>query len=160
MAFVPEHSAIEMRRYTIRFLHLLPDLSTMTFILRTRYNQHQAIVEPLVKWLSDQGVNFATDTFVNTIDFAPTPGRITANALQFIKEGMKTTVEVSEDDLVMVTNGSQLTDMSIGSMESPPHPKTDGTGNSWALWRSLARSRNEFGRPDVFTEHPDGYLSR
>ena len=74
MAFLPEHSAVEMRRYTIRFLHLLPDLSTMTFILRTRFNQYQAIVEPLSKWLADQGVNFATDTFVSTIDFEPNSG--------------------------------------------------------------------------------------
>jgi len=155
MAFVPEHSAIEMRRYTIRFLHLLPDLFTMTFILRTRYNQYQAIVEPLAKWLADQGVNFATETFVSTIDFTPTPGRITASALQFIKEGVMTTVDVGEDDLVMVTNGSQLTDMSIGSMESPPQPKTDETRNSWTLWRSLARGRHEFGHPEVFTDHKD-----
>jgi hypothetical protein len=32
-----------------QFLHLLPDLSTMTFILRTKYNQYQAIVEPIAK---------------------------------------------------------------------------------------------------------------
>jgi oleate hydratase len=102
MAFVPEHSAMEMRRYTIRFLHLLPDLSTMTFILRTKYNQYQAIVEPLAKWLADQGVNFATGTFVSTIDFEPTQDRITANALQYIKEGLRTAVEVGEEDLVMV----------------------------------------------------------
>ena len=55
----------------------------------------------------------------------------------------------------MVTNGSQLTDMSIGSMERPPHPETDGTRNSWALWKSLARGRNEFGHPEVFTDHID-----
>ena len=155
MAFLPEHSAMEMRRYTIRFLHLLPDLSTMTFILRTRFNQYQAIVEPLSKWLADQGVNFATDTFVSTIDFEPTPGRITANALQFIKNGVRTTIEVGERDLVMVTNGSQLTDISIGSMQSPPRPETNGTRNSWTLWKSLAPDRNEFGRPEAFTDHID-----
>ncbi len=48
MAFRPNHSAIEMRRYLLRYLHLLPELSTMTFILRTRVNQQQAIVDPLV----------------------------------------------------------------------------------------------------------------
>jgi oleate hydratase len=155
MAFVPEHSALEMRRYIIRFLHLLPDLSTMTFILRTRYNQYQAIVEPLVKWLGGQGVNFATDTFVSSIDFEPTLGRITANALECIKEGVRTAVAVGEDDLVMITNGSQLADMSVGSMDSPPRPRTDGTRNSWALWKTLARGRDDFGRPEVFTDHID-----
>ena len=47
MAFRPSHSAIEMRRYLLRFFHILPDLATMTFIMRTKYNQYQAIVEPL-----------------------------------------------------------------------------------------------------------------
>ncbi len=152
MAVVPEHSAMEMHRYIIRFMHLLPDLWTMTFILRTKYNQFQAIVEPLCKWLRDRGVNFSTGTFVNVIEFAPTPNRITANALQFTKNGVKTRVEVAEDDVVMVTNGSQLTDLSIGSMESPPHPVTDNADNSWTLWKSLARGRDDFGYPDVFSE--------
>ncbi len=155
MAFIPEHSAIEMRRYTVRFMHLLPDLSTMTFILRTRYNQYQAIVEPISKWLADQAVNFNTGTFVSGIEFEPAPDRITANALHFIRNGVKTTIEVDASDLVMVTNGSQLTDMSIGSMESPPRPLIDTTHNSWTLWKSLARGRNEFGHPEVFTDHID-----
>jgi myosin-crossreactive antigen len=33
--------------------------------------------------------------------------------------------------------------------------ETDGTRNSWALWKSLARGRNEFGHPEVFTDHID-----
>jgi oleate hydratase len=44
--------------------------------------------------------------------------------------------------------------MSIGSMDSPPHPET-ATRNSWALWKSLARGRNEFGHPEVFSDHID-----
>ncbi len=160
MAFVPEHSALEMRRYFLRFLHLLPDLFTMTMILRTKYNQNQAIVEPIYRWLAAQGVNFATETFVSGIDFKPTSGPITASALQLVRSGATTTVELHDDDLVMVTNGSQLSDMSVGSMESPPHPKS-GTGQSFALWKTLARGRNEFGHPEVFTDHVDhsGWVS-
>jgi len=38
MGCLPQHSAMEMRRFLHRFLHLLPSLSTMTEIYRTRYD--------------------------------------------------------------------------------------------------------------------------
>lgn len=155
MAFVPEHSAVEMRRYMIRFMHLLPNLSTMTFVLRTKFNQYQAIVEPITKWLSDQGVNFSTGTFVSSIEFKPTPGRITVNRVQMISDGVRRSIEIGEDDLVMVTNGSQLADLSIGSMQSPPRPVIDTSQNSWSLWKSLTHGRDDFGHPEVFTDHVD-----
>ena len=40
-------------------------------------------------------------------------------------------------------------------MQSPPRPETNGTRNSWTLWKSLAPDRNEFGRPEAFTDHID-----
>jgi len=55
MGCLPRHSAMEMRRFLHRFLHLLPSLSTMTEIYRTRYNQYEAIVEPITEWLRRQG---------------------------------------------------------------------------------------------------------
>jgi oleate hydratase len=66
-AFLPWHSAIELRRYLLRFFHLLPTMGSMTKIQRTRYNQKQAIVEPLTEWLRRLGVNFHTDTLVTYI---------------------------------------------------------------------------------------------
>jgi oleate hydratase len=41
MGSLPQHSAMEMRRFMCRFLHILPELSTMSTILRTRYNQER-----------------------------------------------------------------------------------------------------------------------
>jgi oleate hydratase len=152
MAFVPEHSAIEMRRYMLRFAHLLPDLSTMTFILRTKYNQYQTIVEPLRDWLSRQGVTFLTDTFVSNVDFLPTPETLTANAIQYERDGERTTVDVASEDIVTVTAGSQLADMAVGGMDRAPEPVRDDTRNAFTLWRSLARGRKGFGRPEAFTE--------
>lgn len=155
MAFVPEHSAMEMRRYILRFMHLLPDLRRMTMILRTRYNQNQAIIEPLSAWLAGQGVNFVTETFVSGIDFAQTPGHTTATALHLTIGGVSARVETSEQDLVMLTNGSQLTGMSIGSMQTPPQPLKDEAFNSWSLWKSLTAKGYDFGHPEAFTDHID-----
>lgn len=55
-AFEPWHSAIEFRRYLNRFVHLFPTFETMSGIYRTRYNQYDSIVRPLVSWLDAQGV--------------------------------------------------------------------------------------------------------
>ena len=151
MAIVPEHSAIEIRRYFLRFFHLLPDISTMAMFLRTKYNQRQAIIEPVAKWLRSQGVKFVTDTFVCAITFKSTPGRLTASSLRFLESGKTTTVDVNDGDLVMVTNGSQVSDVCTGSMTSSPYRKTSATGASFTLWKSLAGDRKEFGRPEVFT---------
>ena len=50
-AFEKWHSAIEMRRYILRFIHHidgLPDLSALKF---TKYNQYESLVLPLVNYL-------------------------------------------------------------------------------------------------------------
>jgi oleate hydratase len=44
MGPLPQHSAMEMRRYMNRFLPLLPDLSDMSHILRMRFDQYEAII--------------------------------------------------------------------------------------------------------------------
>ena len=53
MGSLPQHSAIEFRRYMNRFLYLFADLSNMAGVMRTPFNQHQAFIEPLVAWLDD-----------------------------------------------------------------------------------------------------------
>ena len=73
MGPLPQHSAMEMRRYMNRFLPLLPDLSVMSHVLRTRFDQYKAIIEPMVAWLRPRGVTFLMDTFVRDIGFAPSP---------------------------------------------------------------------------------------
>lgn len=145
---LPQHSAMELRRYMSRFLHLLPALSSMTGILRTRYNQYEAIVEPMVKWLRQQGVKFHTGSFVRNIAFSPSTDWFTATALEHQRDGAIEIIELGADDVVLVTNGSQTTDLSIGSMTMPPKPCSEG--QSWALWKRLAANGAGFGRPDVF----------
>jgi oleate hydratase len=44
----PCHSAVEMRRYLKRFMHLFPGFSRIEGILRTRYNQYDSIIAPIV----------------------------------------------------------------------------------------------------------------
>ena len=148
MGSLPEHSAIEFRRYMNRFLYLFGHLSDMTGVMRTPINQHQAFIEPLVAWLRPRGVNFLTGAFVQDIDFAPSPGRMTVDRLDYTRGGSVTSVAVASEDLVLVTTGSQAADLSAGSMTEAPRPRP--SGRSWALETRLAEGRPEFGKPDAF----------
>jgi oleate hydratase len=158
MGSLPQHSAIEFRRYMNRFLYLFGDLSDMTGVMRTPINQHQAFIEPLVAWLRPRGVNFLTGAFVQDIGFAPSPGRITVDRLDYERGGAATSVAVAPEDPVLVTTGSQAADLSAGSMTEAPSPRL--SGRSWALWARIAEGRTEFGKPNVFFGEDRVPLSR
>jgi oleate hydratase len=152
MGSLPQHSVIEFRRYMNRFIYLFGDLSTMAGVLRSPFNQHEAFIKPLVAWLSPRGVNFVTGAFVRDIAFAPLPGRMTVNRLDYEREGAVTSVTVAPEDIVLVTTGSQAADLSAGSMTEAPKPVD--SGRSWALWSRLAAGRKDFGNPDAFFGAP------
>jgi oleate hydratase len=158
MGSLPEHSVIEFRRYMNRFLYLFGHLSDMTGVMRTPINQHQAFIEPLVTWLRPRGVNMLTGAFVEDINFAPAPGRITVDRLDYTRSGGVTSVAVAPEDIVLVTTGSQAADLSTGSMSEAPQPRA--SGRSWALWARLAKGRPEFGKPDAFFGEARTALSR
>lgn len=143
-----QHSALEMRRFINRFLHLAGDLSTMTKVLRTRVNQYDAIVRPIVEWLERQGVEFVIGATVTDIAFKPSRDEITASRLAYNHDGLTELVDVAPDDIVLVTAGSQTSDVAAGSMTEPP--KLALSGRSFSLWEKLARMRPEFGHPEVF----------
>lgn len=148
MGPLPQHSAMEMRRYMNRFLPLLPDLSDMSHVLRTRFDQYEAIIEPMLAWLRPRGVAFLTGAFVRDIAFAPSPGRITASRLDYERNGAATSVAIAPEDIVLVTLGSQAADLSVGSMTEAPRPQD--SGRLWALWQRLAAGRTDFGNPEAF----------
>ncbi|HEX5325534.1 MAG TPA: oleate hydratase [Acetobacteraceae bacterium] len=148
MGSLPQHSATEFRRYMNRALALFPDLSDMTHILRTPFCQYQAFIEPVVAWLRPRGVNVLSGAFVQDIGFAPSSDRITVNRIDYQQDGAAKSVTVGPDDIVLATLGSQVENMSAGSMTEPPSP--NHTGRSSALWRRLAQGRPGFGNPDLF----------
>jgi oleate hydratase len=158
MGSLPQRSATEFRRYMNRAMALFPDLSDMTHILRTSFNQYQAFIEPVVAWLRPRGVEFLTGAFVKDVGFAPSDGRLTVNRLDYERDGAATSVTVGPEDLVLLTTGSQVADISVGSMTEPPRPQRSGW--SWAVWKRLAQGRTEFGNPDVFFGAPQVPSSR
>ena len=148
-AFEPWHSAIEFRRYLNRFVHLFKTFDTMSGIYRTRFNQYDSIVRPLLAWLHDQGVTIQLDTTVTDLTLAEGDG-ITVTAIACTRNGAAEQIQVGPHDLVFVTNGSMTANSTLGSTDAPAVLDTSAPDASWQLWQTLAAKRPNLGDPAVF----------
>lgn len=151
-AFEPWHSAIEFRRYLNRFVHLFKTFDTMSGIYRTRFNQFDSIVRPLLKWLTDQGVTVRLGTTVTDLRLAAAGEALTVEAVEWRRGAEAGRFDVGPDDLVMVTNGSMTAGSTLGRTDAaPPVPDTSRESGAWRLWETLAARRpGVFGDPSVF----------
>lgn len=150
-AFETWHSALEMKLYLQRFLHHiggLPDLSALKF---TKYNQYESLILPLVKFLEEQGVTFEYGVRVENVLFHFLPGKKTAHQLVLLRDGKRETVDLTENDLVLVTNGSCTEGSVLGANDRAPVLNiAPGDGASWQLWKNIAVQSPAFGRPEKF----------
>jgi oleate hydratase len=146
------HSAAELRRYLLRFLRLFPHLPSMRIIQSTRYNGHDSIVRPMVRWLERQGVRFEVGVQVTDLDFEPDgEGRAVAR-LHTSRDGAAGHLEVARHDLVIVTLGSMTAESTLGSMDAPAPRWSGPPGGAWSLWKRLATKDPSFGRPEAFCD--------
>ncbi|MFE9600138.1 oleate hydratase [Streptomyces hokutonensis] len=149
-AFEPWHSAIEFRRYLNRFVHLFKTFDSMSGIYRTRFNQYDSIVRPLLKWLTGQGASVQLGTRVTDLRLAEGDG-LTVEALTWTREGRSEETVLAPGDLVLVTNGSMTADSTLGSTHTAPVLDTSGAAGAWQLWETLAAKRpGRLGNPAVF----------
>ncbi|WP_270522644.1 oleate hydratase [Ligilactobacillus ruminis] len=151
-AFERWHSVIEMRRYAMRFIHHidgLPDLSALKF---NKYNQYESMTKPLLAYLKDHGVDFWYDTQVENVIVEKDGEQKVAKKLVYKQAGEKKTLDLTEDDLVYVTNGSIVESSTYGTHHKKA-PVTHKLGGSWTLWKNLAAQDEAFGHPEVFCEN-------
>jgi len=154
-AFQPWSSVVEMRRYSIRFIHLLPDFNKLGGIMRTVYNQYDSVILPIQEWLQAQGVRFMFNTRVININFDINNTAKTAVAIEFDQAGKQEKIALSRQDNVFVTLGSIVEDSSVGSMSKPAVLSTSPLPGTWALWKNIAAQHPDFGHPEVFCDHID-----
>lgn len=154
-AFQPWHSAVEFKRYLVRFAHMVGGFDRLQGIMRTVYNQYDSLVRPLHKWLDDRGVKFEINTRVVDISFAETPGQTTVTGLILETPGHTSSVAVNADDLVFVTLGSMTEASTLGDMDTPAKLGAKSDGGAWNLWEAIAWGRPEFGTPALFDDHID-----
>lgn len=152
-AFQPWHSAVELKRYMIRFMHEFPRIHTLEGVTRTPYNQYDSIILPLHRYLQEHGVDFEMNCTVTDLDFQAGDG-ITVTRMHYVKDGVERALDLTEEDLVIVTNGSMTESSSLGSMTTPP--QLYGKGSSWQLWdRIAAKKPGLLGNPASFDDHID-----
>ena len=145
-AFEEWHSAMEMRRYIARFIHHiggLPDLSALKF---TRYNQYESLVMPLVKHLESKGVRFEYGVQVKNVIVSKAGGKKTATKIVYEKGGREGEINLTENDLVFVTNGSITENSTYGDQNTVPVLDAS-LGGSWSSGRILPyRTRRSASR--------------
>jgi len=150
-AFETWHSALEMKRYILRFVHHiggLPDFSALKF---TKYNQYESLILPMVKYLEEHGVQFIYDTKVTNVIFDIKKDKKVAKRIDVIKDGAEEHIDLTEDDLVFITNGSCTENSSLGDNNHPAVLNTKPMeGGCWEMWTKIAMQDPSFGHPEKF----------
>ncbi len=149
-AFQPWHSAVEFRRYLHRFMLEFSRIETLAGVKRTVLNQYDSLVVPLQRWLEGQGVHLVTDFTVTDLDHRTEAGQFKVIALHGTASGQSEILQLEEDDLVFVQNGSMTDASSLGSMTAAPAKLKKAPNGSWTLWEKLAEGRPAFGNPGAF----------
>lgn len=154
-AFQPWHSALEFKRYLLRFSHMIDGFNRLQGIMRTVYNQYDSMVRPLLAWLQERDVTFELNTRVTDLAFTEHDGRRSVARVIFEQDGEAGEIAVKAEDYVLVTLGSMTAASSLGSNDAPPRLDARDQGAAWQLWKTLAAGRPEFGQPAVFADHVD-----
>jgi oleate hydratase len=152
-AFQPWHSAVEFKRYLVRFTHMVSGFNTLTGIMRTVYNQYDSMVRPLQKWLQERGVKFQLNTRVTNLAIRDDSAGYAVERIICDREGRAEEIKIGATDKVIVTLGSMTEASSLGSMDSAPAlPEGKPEGASWDLWEKIAADRPQFGHPINFSD--------
>lgn len=151
-AFMPWASAMEMRRYLMRFVQHVATLKNLSSLRFTKYNQYEDLILPLISYLKKHGVKFHYDTIVNNIIVNRTEDEKVATEIKMTEKGEPKVIKLTPNDLVFVTNGSITESTTYGDNTHPAEQKHE-LGPSWQLWKNLAAQDEDFGHPEKFCEN-------
>ena len=155
-AFENWHSALEMKLYLKRFIHHVGGLPDFTALRFTRYNQYESMILPMVHYLQEHGVDFQYNTKVVNVEFDIRNGRKAARRIVLQREGREDAIDLTDNDLVFITNGGCVENSAYGSQNEPAaFNKTICEGGGWDMWRKIAAQDPSFGHPDKFCRDPE-----
>ena len=156
-AFKDEHSALEVKKYVHRFIHHIGGLPTLKALKFTKYNQYESMILPMVKYLESHNVQFHYGVQVANVEFdCSDPKHKLAKRIDVIRDGKKEAIDLTENDLVFITNGGCVENSSMGSQNEPAAYNTElKEGGGWDMWRKIAAQDPSFGHPDKFCHDPE-----
>lgn len=150
-AFENWHSALEMKLYIKRFIHHIGGMPDFTAVRFTKLNQYESMILPLVKYLEAHDVQFHYGSKVENIIFDTQKDKKIASRIEVIRNNEKENIDLTENDLVFITNGGCVENSSIGSQDTPAAFNYEiKKGGGWDMWRKIAAQNPAFGHPDKF----------
>ena len=155
-AFENWHSALEMKLYIKRFVHHVGGLPDFTALRFTKYNQYESLILPMIQYLEGYGVQFHYNTKVVNVEFEIGKEKKQAKRLEILRDGEPDMIDLTENDLVFITNGGCVENSTLGSQNEPaPFRAEIKEGGGWDMWRKIAAQDPSFGHPDKFCSDPE-----
>lgn len=155
-AFENWHSALEMKLYLRRFIHHVGGLPDFTALRFTKYNQYESMILPMIRYLESHNVQFQYDTKVINVKFDVNTDKKAAKGIVVNHGDEEKTIELTENDLLFITNGGCVENSSLGSQNEPAPFHTEiKEGGGWDMWRKIAAQDSSFGNPNKFCYDPE-----
>lgn len=152
-AFRTRSSAQELRRYMHQMIYEFTQIEHLVGVNRTRYNQYESIMLPLINYLKEQGCHIVLDRLVTDWSFKDTTmqDKITVTGLHMLSvtTNQEEYVAVDDDTAVIFTNGSITDSATLGDFDTPAAENMD-YGAASSLWKKAAEQFYNLGTPDKF----------
>ncbi|RRG00815.1 MAG: oleate hydratase [Lactobacillus sp.] len=152
-AFRTQSSAQELRRYMHQMIYEFTQIEHLVGVNRTRYNQYESMMLPLINYLKEQGVNIVLNRRVTDFEFKDTPmqDQITVTGLKMTNTETDEVehVDVDDDTAVIFTNGSITDSATLGDYNTPAAENMD-YGAAASLWKKATDRFYNLGNPDKF----------
>lgn len=152
-AFRTQSSAQELRRYMHQMIYEFSQIEHLVGVNRTRYNQYESIMLPLINYLKAQGCQIILDRRVIAFEFKETSmtDEITVTGLKMINTTTNETthVPIDNDTGVLFTNGSITDSATLGDYNTPA-PENMDYGAASSLWKQATKHFYNLGNPDKF----------
>ena len=155
-AFENWHSALEMKLYIQRYIHHIGGLPDFTALRFTKYNQYESMILPMIKYLESFGVQFHYGVKVENVLFDIKSNKKQAKTIVTIVNGKEENINLTENDLVFITNGGCVENSTLGSQNKKAEFNYEiKPGRGWDMWRKIAKQDKSFGNPDKFCSNPE-----
>ena len=152
-AFRTRSSAQELRRYMHQMIYEFTQIEHLVGVNRTRYNQYESIMKPLINYLEKEGCHIVLNRRVVDWKFKDSKmqDEITVTGLHMVntKTDENEFVSVDDDTAVIFTNGSITDSATLGDFNTPAAENMD-YGAASSLWKKASDHFYNLGNPDKF----------
>lgn len=152
-AFRTRSSAQELRRYMHQMIYEFTQIEHLVGVNRTRYNQYESIMKPLINYLEKEGCHIVLNRRVVDWKFKDSKmqDEITVTGLHMVntKTDENEFVPVDDDTAVIFTNGSITDSATLGDFNTPAAENMD-YGAASSLWKKASDHFYNLGNPDKF----------